>query len=243
VTSRTVTRRPQLVAEAVAVVALLAMLDLHAGLRHHASAGSFHAYLHGSLSAAARRGTAVALTAALLGWMVMSAAMMLPIALPAAKRVGVSTLRTWRHKAVAAFVGALLAVWLAYGIVVLTLTRWWAPGRAALPLVLALAAGWQFTGWHRRVLLACHRTIPMPPAGAPAIRASSRYGFRYATSCVGASWALMLVMAVARSGHLAWAIGLGGAMAAQELLVRPRRTSHIVGVALLLAAAVVAVVQ
>jgi predicted metal-binding membrane protein len=230
--------RPQAVAEAVAVAAWLALVELHAGPAHHAAPGSFHAHLH-AVPAAAAAGAATpwsAVVAGLPGWVLMAAAMMVPAAIPAARHVAVNSLRRRRHRAVGEFLAAYLAVWAVAGALALAALWRWPPRGPALAIALAVAAGWQVTPWHRRAVNACHRTTPLPVSGRAAVRGTTRYGLRYGLACLGSCWALMAVMAVATTGHLAWTVALGAVVAAQKLLVRPRRTARVVAVLLAVAA-------
>lgn len=230
--------RPQLVAEVVAVLAWTALFALHSGPVHDAAAGSLHAALHAVPAAAtAGAGTvAGAVAAGLPGWVLMVAAMMVPSAIPAARHVAVNSLRRRRHRAVAEFLAAYLLVWTIAGVVALSVLWRWHPGRWAVPVALAVAAAWQLTPYHRRWAADCHRTTPLPPTGRAAVRGTVRYGLRHGRACLGSCWALMAVMAVATTGHLAWTVALGAATAAQKLLVRPRRTARVVAAALAVAA-------
>ncbi|HEX8003222.1 MAG TPA: DUF2182 domain-containing protein, partial [Mycobacteriales bacterium] len=237
----TLRARPAFVAEAVALLAWGGMLALHAGPPHHAAGGSLHAALHATPAAVARgAGSAAgAVAAGLPGWLLMTAAMMVPAVWPAAWRVGTGSLRRRRHRAVAEFLAAYLLVWAAFGAVALALLSRATPPLAA---VLATAAVWQLTPWHRACAVACHRATPLPPTGRAAVRGTTRYGLRLGLACAGSCWALMAVMAVATTGHLAWSLALGAAVAAQRVLVRPRRTARLVGGLLALASGVAVLV-
>ena len=205
--------RPRLAAE-VAVAAAWALLLVHP----LAVAAGVHAHERPTLGS----------------WTVMAAAMMLPAAIPAAHHVAVNSLRWRRHRAVATYVGAYLAVWVAYGAVLVAL-----PARPPLPVALAVAAAWQVSPWQARALRACHRTVPLPPTGRRATRAVLRFGGRNAAACVATCWALMLVMAAAPAAtHLAWTLALGVAVAAQRVARRPRHAARVVGAGSAAAAAV-----
>jgi predicted metal-binding membrane protein len=229
--------RPAFVAEVVAGLAWGAMLALHSGPPHEVAAGSFHAMLHGTPAAVARDADSAfgAVAAGMPGWMLMAAAMMVPAVWPVAWRVGTGSLRRRRHRAVAELLAAYLLVWAAVGAVTLAVLSVAVP---PLALVLAVAAAWQLTPWHRACAVACHRATPLPPTGRAAVRGTTRYGLRLGLACAGSCWALMAVMAVATTGHLAWTLALGGAVVAQRVLVRPRRTARLVGAGLGVAALV-----
>lgn len=218
---RALRRRPQLVAEVSALVAWVALLG-------HALASTGGLHRHDDPSPWGAWGS----------WLVMSAAMMLPAAVPAARHVGVNSLRWRRHRAVGTYVAVFLGVWAAYGVMALVLVAGWT---VTLTGALAVAAVWQFTPRKRRFLRDCHRTVPLPATGWRATMGAVRFGARNAAACVGSCWALMLVMAVPASHHfvVAHLLGTGAltaAVAAEKLLPRPRRTSRLVGIALTVAA-------
>ena len=200
--------RPQLVAEVVAVGGWVLLLA-----HPLAVAAGVHAHDRPTLAS----------------WTVMAAAMMLPGAIPAARHVAVNSLRWRRHRAVALYVAAYVGVWVGYGAVVVPASRAWRPPLAA---VLAVAAAWQLTPWHRRAVRDCHRTVPLPPTGWAATKGSLRFGARNARACVGTCWASMLVMVAAPAdSHLVWAVVLALAVFAQKTARRPRRTARGLGAA------------
>ncbi|HVF05792.1 MAG TPA: DUF2182 domain-containing protein [Frankiaceae bacterium] len=193
-------RRPQLVAEVVAAAAWVLLLA-----HPLAVAAGVHTHAHATLAS----------------WVGMAAAMMLPSAIPAARHVGLNSLCWRRHRAVATYVAAYLAVWAAYGAVALAVAALWRP---PLALVLAGAAAWPLTRWHARAFVACHRTVPLRPAGWPATRSVLRFALRNAGGCVGTCWVLMLVMVAAPPvTHLAWTVALAVVVAVQKTAWRPRR--------------------
>lgn len=171
----------------------------------------------------------------MVAWVVMSAAMMLPSALPAARHVAVESLCRRRHRAVAEYVIAYVAVWVVVGAVATALL---AVRPVPLPVALLVAAAWQASPWHAAYVRDCHRTVPLPVSGRRAEVAALRFGARNGRACVGSCWALMLVMAVVPGAHLAWTLALGGIVTAEKLLPRPRRTARLAAVALIAAALV-----
>lgn len=140
-------------------------------------------------------GTAAAL------WALMSAAMMLPTTLPAARHVGLNSLRRRQRRAMTIYVAVYLAAWMAFGIPAVALARMaGAAGVESRWLVagtLALAAGWQLTPWKRRALFTCRRTVPLPLTGLRADLACARFGVLQASRCMVSCWPLMLLMSVA----------------------------------------------
>jgi predicted metal-binding membrane protein len=108
-----------------------------------------------------------------------------------------------------------------------------------LVAVLLVAAGWQLTRTKRRALIACRRTVPLPPQGRPADAACLRFGVRQAWRCVVTCWPLMLLMAV--SMHPAWMAVLAVVMYAEERTHTGRRLVRPLATVLGVAAAAVAI--
>lgn len=186
--------RPEWPAVVVVAVAWAALAVAHAGASsHHAHA------VHTPQPVTA----ALTLGAAVTGWTLMSTAMMLPATLPAVRHVGLNSIRRRRWWAITVYLTAYLAVWAAFGLLALLLV--WAGSAAGLddrqlvPGTLATAAAWQLTPWKRRALVACRRTVALPPTGRRADAACARFGVRQARRCVVSCWPLMLLMAV--TGH------------------------------------------
>jgi predicted metal-binding membrane protein len=158
------------------------------------SGGSEHAAHTGS-------GTWSAFLQAAGRWALMSFAMMMPVALPAIRHVSLNSLRVRRGRAVALYVGSYLLVWLLVGVaaavVVVAATAGGVTVRQLLVLTLATAALWQLTRAKRRAILACRRTVPLPPMGRPADVACVTFAFVQGMRCATSCWPLMLLMAVA----------------------------------------------
>jgi predicted metal-binding membrane protein len=176
-------------------------------------------------------------------WLLMAPAMMLPSALPAARHVALNSRWRRRQRASAVFVVTYLAVWLLFGLVVVSVAGWaHLPTGASWPLVLALvvAAGWELTAVKRRCLRGCHRTVPLPPDGWKADAACIRFGLRYGWSCLGACWALMLPMALAGHASLLMVV-LTAVVVAEEGLVKGTRLGDAAALILVAAAATIAV--
>jgi predicted metal-binding membrane protein len=157
-------------------------------------------------------------------WLLMSAAMMLPSTVPAVRHTAFNSLRHRRHRAVAVFAAAYLAVWLAFGAVGGPLVSWLGrPSANVLAAALGIAATWQLTRYKRRFLRACGVTVPLPPRGLKADAACARYGLRYGAACVGSCWALMGVMLVATRYALPLMALLSGIVWMERLLSRGTR--------------------
>ena len=93
-------------------------------------------------------------------------------------------------------------------------------------LALTVAAGWQLTEAKRRALVRCHRASPLPPRGRAATIGIARFAARNGAACVTSCWAMMLVMAVATTGELAWMVALTGIVSAEKLTKKPRRATR-----------------
>ncbi len=177
------------------------------------------------------------LAAGLPMWGLMAAAMMLPPALPAVRHVGARSLYWRRRRAMAEFVLAFLAAWIAFSVVVLGLLAPLAGARSgvALAAALGLASLWQLTPLKRRALRACHRGKTLPPHGWRATAGVARFGLFNAGACIASCWAMMLAMATVGAARLVWMAALTGIVAAEKLSLKPGRTRR--RVAALLAAA------
>lgn len=174
-------------------------------------------------------------------WQVMIAAMMLPTALPAVR----AFCRPVRRRAWAdltAFLGAYFAVWTAFGVAALAVDAglhalaesWaWLGDRPSLVAagVLLLAAGYQFLPVKRRCLAECRDTANLAVGRGPR-RAAWRTGIRHGSACLGANWALMLVVFAVGVHALWWTVLLTLVMVAEKLLPGWRSTVPAVGAGL-----------
>jgi predicted metal-binding membrane protein len=187
-------------------------------------------------------GAATAIAVYLAGWLLMTAAMMLPTAtglVRAFDRVtgGVVRLRL-------ALVAGFLGVWLLVGYAFRSadvLVHWAVDGFAVRPSLvaaaaLAVAGAYQFSGLKHRCLTACRspRSFVLRgwTGGRPGVDAV-RIGAAYGRSCVGCCWALMLVMFGVGAASLAWMLALAAVMVAERFVPPRLRLGEAVGVALL----------
>jgi predicted metal-binding membrane protein len=185
------------------------------------------------------------LPTALAGWMLMSVAMMVPVVLPAVRHIGFNSIRQRRQLAMSLFFVVYVGVWAAFGILALAgrrlaLEALGIDARVLLAAVLAVAAGWQLTRVKRRALLACRRTVPLPPVGRRADAACARFALRQGRRCVASCWALMAVMLAVQQAAVVWMVALTALMASEELTRRGRRLLPLSAAALAMAAALVA---
>lgn len=192
---RAVWRHPQWWALALCVVAWGAMFRPHAQHAH---------------TPAAR----------LTNWMIMTAAMMLPLVISQMRFVAERSLWKRRHRAIAGFLAGYLAVWLILGVAVSFIE----PGTWLAAAAFAVAGAWQLTRARRVAMASCHRAMPLAPRGWRADRDCLRYGWSVGIYCVATCWALMLACAMA--GHNVVAMAGITALLWTERRTRPRRRAY-----------------
>jgi predicted metal-binding membrane protein len=231
---RAVDLRPVLVIVVAAWTALV-VIDASGA----ASAFHHHALIEGGLPPWA------AIPRFLLAWAVMVAAMMLPASLPTVRSLVADAGLTGSIGAELGFVAGFLAIWAGFGLAaflgdmvvhrVVDSTSWLASRPWLIEAgVLALAGGYQFAPRKRRDLERCRQPREHASAAEPSLGGAVEFGLRHGIACVGASWALMLLMFAEGFGGLAWMIALTSVMALETALPLPRRLSSIVGVGLIL---------
>jgi predicted metal-binding membrane protein len=143
-------------------------------------------------------------TAEAFWWLVMSVAMMVPLVLDPIRTTAARSLWRRRHRAISGFLTGYLVLWMLFGIVAsmaiseLQSQIQLEPAQAAA-LGFAAAVLWQVAPVKRRAVLACHRTLPIAPAGWRADLDCLRYGWMVGSSCLVSCWALMLACLL--SGH------------------------------------------
>lgn len=175
-------------------------------------------------------------------WVVMSAAMTLPAVLPGARRMALTGLWRWRHRAVVLFAAAQLVVWAAAGVVAVpvgALVRTTA-GRftpVVTAAVLLLAAAFELTHAKQRALRAGHRIAVVAPAGRAVVAGLLREGARHGGWCVRSCGVLMAAPAVAGHGGLLLMLALTGVVVVQKLARQPTRYAGTAAVVLTGAAA------
>ena len=176
---------------------------------------------------------------ALGGWALMSVAMMVPVTLPAVRHVGLNSIRRRRRWAMVVYVASYVAVWVLFGVLALALL--WAlrstgPDERQLVVgALVIATLWQLTAWKRRAVLACQRTVPLPPTGWRADYGCAHFGVRQAGRCVISCWPLMVLMAVIGHGNLIVMAALTAGIVAEQRVLAGRRLIALLGGALAVA--------
>jgi predicted metal-binding membrane protein len=187
-------------------------------------------------------------------WLLMVGAMMLPTVTPLTRMFEVVSARAPRpHAARAGLYAGYLAVWAAFaplallgsaGVQALVGAWDWLAARPELVLAatLMVAGAYQFSPLKDACLTACRN-----PMGflwqhyRRGPRAAWMLGVRHGLSCLGCCWALMLVMFATGVGSLAWMLALTGVMVIEKASRYGPRLVAPVGVALLVAGAVLAV--
>jgi len=249
--------RPSLLLVALAGLVTLAWLALW--LWHGSPYGRYlhHAEL-GQFDLAGGHGAATLGAVYIGGWVLMTAAMMLPTTFPLLQIFHRMTRqRDDGVELLSLVVAGYLGAWLLFGIVayaidlalhdVLDSSGWlqdkpWLFG--AVPLLIA--GGFQFTRLKYRCLDKCRAPLSFVAQhwrGGSARAQALAIGAHHGAFCVGCCWALMLLMFAVGTGNLGWMLALGALMAIEKNAPWGRRISAPLGVALLLWGAAVMVNQ
>jgi predicted metal-binding membrane protein len=190
------------------------------------------------------------------GWSVMSAAMMLPTALPLV-RLFDRMIAGWPNRAAlhALLIAGYLLAWGAFGVVahgldaglhaLVSRSAWlgahaWLPGMA----VLAIAGAFQFSRLKYHCLDACRSPFAFIAShwhGPRPYREALGLGLAHGVYCVGCCWALMLIMFLVGSGSVGWMLILGLIMAIEKNHAWGRHLAMPLGVILLTAAALIGI--
>ncbi|GGC59840.1 hypothetical protein GCM10011504_42540 [Siccirubricoccus deserti] len=182
------------------------------------------------------------------GWLLMTAAMMLPTILPLLRRFDrLIAARGDRTGLLALLVAGYLLVWLGFGVAAHLLdlalheavrqSDWlafhaWVLGAG----VLALAGLFQFSRLKYHCLDRCRTPLGFIIQhwhGRTPRRDALRLGAHHGLFCVGCCWAIMLLMFVVGTGNIGWMQLLGAVMAAEKNLAWGWRLSRPLGLALL----------
>jgi predicted metal-binding membrane protein len=190
----------------------------------------------------------------LLGWTLMTAAMMLPTTLPLLEIFRRLIMRRPdRWQLMAGVITGYLSVWLVFGIAAHSAdwvlhqaaerTPWletngWVIGAGTM----LLAGGFQFTGLKYRCLDKCRAPLSFVMEhwrGRHEHRNALLLGIHHGIFCVGCCWALMLLMFAVGIGNVGWMLALGALMAVEKNMSWGRKLSAPVGVALLASGALI----
>jgi predicted metal-binding membrane protein len=159
-------------------------------------------------------------------WALMLLAMMPPLLVMPLSHVWRSSLPRRRVRALAHFILAYAAVWMAAGptLIGLALLLQLIAGDGAFVAAVLLAIVWSASPWQRAALNRGHRLRRFGLFGWAADRECVSFGAVHATWCVAACWPFMLVPLVAGRWHVAAMMGAGAVMLAERLAApdRPR---------------------
>jgi predicted metal-binding integral membrane protein DUF2182 len=131
-------------------------------------------------------------------WMLMVAAMMLPLQIDKIRLIAERSLWSRRHRATLGYLLGYLSVWavlgapLSWGFTVLHIADRidWRLGAA---IGFFATAAWLASPWKRVAARMCHRTMPLSVVGWEAHRDSICYGWISGCACALNCWPLMLV--------------------------------------------------
>lgn len=193
----------------------------------------------------------------LTGWVLMTAAMMLPSIAPVVAAFGTAQRERGGTTAAAgpsSFVAGYLLVWaltgaLAYaavdtvGALSGAALTWQRGGRWPAAAVLMVAALYELTPVKRACLTRCRAegAPPAPGGAAVGVRASARAGVRHGLWCLGSCWALMAALFALGIMSPVWMAVIGLAVAAEKLLPWRRTAVGLVAVTVALLAVGLAV--
>jgi predicted metal-binding membrane protein len=188
------------------------------------------------------------------GWLLMSAAMMLPTALPLiAIFARLTNRRHDRGTLLALMVGGYLTVWAGFGLAAHALdaglhglvaaSPWfWTHGWIVGAAVLALAGAFQFSALKYHCLDKCRTPFSFAHQhwrGTAPRREAFLLGAHHGLFCVGCCWAIMLLMFVVGAGSVGCMLALGAVMAIEKNVSWGRRVTAPLGGALMVWAAAV----
>jgi predicted metal-binding membrane protein len=203
-------------------------------------------------------GAAVFLLLYVGGWLLMTAAMMLPTIAPLLNRFDrVVSGRRDRNRLMALVIAGYLVVWTGFGVAAHLFdmelesaaqrSEWilfngWAIGAA----IFAAAGLFQFSALKYRCLAKCRTPLSFIAKhwhGPKPMRNALMLGLDHGVFCVGCCWAIMLLMFVVGTGNFGWMLALGLIMAIEKNLPWGARLGRPLGGALLAGAVAIAAVN
>lgn len=191
-----------------------------------------------------------------VGWTLMTIAMMLPASLPLVNLFRAITRQrsdaTWL---LLLLIGGYLAVWAYFGllaylgdeVVHTAIERLLEANEAAHrigPAVLLLAGIYQFTGLKQMCLDRCRSPrlfLLQHWRGLHQAADALRLGLRHGAFCLGCCWTLMLLMFAVGGVNLGWMLALAAVMAAERATPWGRRLTRPLGAALIVSGALLLV--
>jgi predicted metal-binding membrane protein len=190
------------------------------------------------------------------GWVLMSAAMMLPTVLPLLQRFDrLTAARPDGTELTALLIAGYLLAWLGFGVAAHLLdaalhtiaqrSLWLAFNAWVLGAgMLAVAGLFQFSRLKYHCLDQCRTPLSFIIRhwhGATPRHDAFLLGVHHGVFCVGCCWAIMLLMFVVGTGNLGWMLALAAIMAVEKNAAWGRRLSQPLGFVLIAGAAVIAV--
>jgi predicted metal-binding membrane protein len=188
------------------------------------------------------------------GWVLMTAAMMLPTTLPLlAIFARMTSSKPDRGLLLALLIVGYLSIWTLFGLVAhgadmglhaivagnaVLSSNGWIVGVA----VLTIAGAFQFSGLKYRCLDKCRTPFSFVNehwSGRAERRQSFLLGVHHGLFCVGCCWAIMLLMFVVGTGSVGWMLAIGAIMAIEKNVAWGKRLSAPLGIVLLLVASAV----
>ncbi|HEY1342698.1 MAG TPA: DUF2182 domain-containing protein [Bryobacteraceae bacterium] len=147
-------------------------------------------------------------------WMLMVAAMMLPLQIDKIRLIAERSLWLRRHRATLGYLLGYLSVWaaagvpLSWGFTLLQIPHRidWRQGAA---IGFLAAAAWLLSPWKHVAARMCHRTAPLAVAGWEADRDCICYGWIAGCACALNCWPLMLVCWLSSHSFIAMVFGFG----------------------------------
>ncbi|MEO7352353.1 MAG: DUF2182 domain-containing protein [Marmoricola sp.] len=221
--ARFVAWHPEWWVYAVAAVAWVVMVmrslgsENGGGAADHESGPGEMAGMAGMAMPASADGFSAVWSAASGHWVLMVAAMMLPVVAPQVRTVALRSVWSRRQRSAAAFVVAYAVVWVVAGaalITVLAVLDVEPPGTRWLIATLLLAAVWQVSAPRRRFLRRCGSLRLREASGLPADLNCLRVGARAGGRCLVTCGPLMLSMVASHS--LLLMAGLLGVMLSER---------------------------
>ncbi len=207
-----------------------------------------HGQLAEIVSVAGNDSFFLAATLYLVGWVLMTTAMMLPTTLPLLEIFRrLIARRPERSQLLALVITGYLGAWAGFGVAahiadwllheVVERSAWleanaWIIGAGTL----LLAGGFQFTRLKYRCLDKCRAPLSFVTEywqGRHDRRNALLLGIHHGIFCVGCCWALMLLMFAVGVGNFGWMLALGAIMAVEKNLPWGRKLSAPLGLALL----------
>ena len=203
-----------------------------------------------------RSAVGIAVSIALLAgaWLEMTAAMMLPTAIPMVRMFTVVSSRAPRPAVVrTAFLAGYLALWLAFALAAVAIAAgiraWAAPAplgwiiarpHLVLAAMLAVAGVFQLTPLKDRCLTQCRDPRAfLYTHYRRGVRGGWHLGLQHGLSCLGCCWALMLIMFGTGLGNVPAMLVLTAVMLIEKTAPWGRRIVTPMGAGLLVAAALV----